>query len=431
MIRVKNISLVTLLVLGLAGCGDTFDDSTQNANSTSSPEVNQDFKDYSTNSEKWKKVETLFGADPAIAPELSTQHGTKKFFRTIYLSPKNATIGTEGYPDGTIFVKELRSDDDGEVGTLTGSTTVMIKEKGQWKFIKLTPDLKTVEAMGTQDGENEVASVAGCIACHAQANESDDFTFPPSLATVDREKGLEDFKSYRDWTLVEELRGEDPAGAIGDAHGNNASLFRRIYKQQLTPKVNGEYPIGTIFLKELRVAKDDNKTIGDLAGAITVMVKRDLGFDGQESANNWEYFMVDLNLSTIIKQGDSTNEETKGCFACHTVAQSIAPQKEANDFIFPRTLQEEVATPQTPTTNENAIEEGKALYADKGCVDCHGNKGQGGIGPKLSNQSTTSLKAKLRARKEGTAGGDTMKRIASDLTTKEIENLAEFIPTLN
>jgi len=431
MIKVKNISLQTLLLLGLVGCGDTFNDSKNNLNSTSTSEVNQNFKDYSTNREKWEKVETLFGADPAIAPELSTQHGTKKFFRTIYKSPKNATIGTEGYPDGTMFVKELRSDDDGDVGILTGSTTVMIKEKGQWKFIKLTPDLKTVEAMGMQDGKNEVASVAGCIACHSQANESDDFTFPPSTATDDGVKGLEDFKSYANWTLVEEIRGEDPAGVLGDAHGNNANLFRRIYKKQLRPKANGQYPIGTIFLKELRVAKEDNKTIGDLAGAITVMVKRDLGFDGEESANNWEYFMVDLNLSTIIKQGDSTAEATKGCFSCHTLAQGIAPKKEANDFIFPRTLKEEVVPPETSATNENAIDQGRVLYSDKGCINCHGNNGQGGIGPKLNNQSTASIKAKLTARKEGTAGGDTMNGIASKLTSEEIANLAAFIPTLN
>ena len=431
MIRVRNISLVTslALVVGLVGCGDTFAESKKNLNRNSSSEVNKNFKDYATNSEKWKKVETLFGADPAIAPELSTQHGTKKFFRTIYKSPKNATIGTKGYPDGTMFVKELRSDDDGDVGTLTGSTTVMIKESGQWKFIKLTPDLKTVQAMGTQDGKNDVASVAGCISCHAQANESDDFTFPPSATTVDRVKGLEDFKSYANWTLVEEIRGEDPAGVIGDKHGNGANLFRRIYKKQLTPKVNGQYPIGTMFLKELRNAKEDNKTIGDLAGAITVMVKRDSDFDGEESAHNWEYFMVDVNLSTILKQGDSTDEATKGCFSCHTLAQSIAPKKEANDFIFPRTLKEEV-TPQTTRSNESAIAQGKTLYSDKGCVNCHGNNAQGGIGPKLNNQSTVSIKAKLTARKEGRAGGETMRGVASDLTTEEIANLAEFIPTL-
>jgi cytochrome c553 len=429
--RVKQISFATLILVGLVGCGDTFDESKKDDNKENTPQVKQEFKDYATNSGKWKKVETLFGADPAVPAELSVQHGTKKLFRTIYKSPKNAKIGAEGYPEGTMFVKELRSDDDGDLGKLTGSTTVMIKESKVWKFIKLTPDLKTVEAMGTQDGTNSVASVAGCIACHAQANESDDFTFPPSATVVDIEKGLEDFKSYKSWTLVEELRGKDPAGAIGDAHGNDVGLFRRIYKQQLTPKVNGQYPIGTMFLKELRVAKEDNKTIGEIAGAITVMVKRDSTFDGETSANNWEYFMVDKELSKVIKQGDSTSEATKGCFSCHTVAQSIAPKKDANDFIFPRSTKDNTPAPQPPSNNNDAVAKGKALFTDKGCVNCHGDNAQGGIGPRLNNQSSASLKSKLTARKNGTAGGDTMKGVASKLTESDIENLTQFIPTLN
>ena len=432
MISVKNISFATLILVGVIGCGDTFNESKKDIDKDkdNSPQVKQDFKDYATNSAKWEKVETLFGADPAVPPELSVQHGTKKLFRTIYKSPKNAKNGTEGYPEGTMFVKELRSDDDGDLGKLAGSTTVMIKENKMWKFIKLTPDLKKVEAMGTQDGKNEVASVAGCVGCHAQANESDDFTFPPSATVVDREKGLEEFKSYKNWTLVEELRGEDPAGAIGNAHGNDNSLFRRIYKKQLTPKVNGQYPIGTMFLKELRLPKDDNKTIGELAGAITVMVKRDSTFDGQSSANNWEYFMVDTGISKIIKQGDSTSEATKGCYSCHTVAQNIAPKKIKNDFIFPRSPKENQPAVQPPNNNDDAIAKGKALYQDKGCIGCHGDKAQGNIGPRLNNQSPTSLKAKLTARKNGTAGEDNMKRVASGLTENDIENLTQFIPTL-
>jgi cytochrome c553 len=304
----------------------------------------------------------------------------------------------------------------------------MIKENGTWKFIKLTPDLKTVGAMGTQDGKNEVASVQGCIACHAQANESDDFTFPPSATVIDREKGLEDFKSYKNWTLIEELRGEDPAGAIANAHGKDVGLFRRIYKKQLTPKVNGQYPIGTIFLKELRLPKDDNKTIGDLAGAITVMVKRDSDFDGQSKAQNWEYFMVDKELSKVLRQGDSSSEATKGCFACHTIAQNITPNKEANDFIFPRTIKENIPAIQIPSNN--ALSQGKSLYQSKGCLNCHGDKAQGGIGPRLNNQSKNALKSKLIARKNGTAGGDTMKGIASGLTEDDIDDLTQFIPTL-
>ena len=337
------ISLMSFVVL-FTGCGDTFRESKEVKELEIFKKATE-FKDYKSNSSKWKKIETLFGVDPAIDSSLSLHEGTKKLFRTIYKSPKDASIGENGYPSGTMFLKELRTDDDGDAGELTASTTVMIKDKNQWTFIKLTPDLNITEAKGTQDGKDEVSSVASCINCHAQANEGYDFTFPitkridnneTNETIEDIEKSVDDFKSYKTWALVKETRGIDPAKSIGEAHGNKSSLFRRIYKKQLTVKVDGKYPIGTIFLLELRKPKDDNKTIGELDENITVMVKRHSEFDEKSSANNWEYFSIDNNLTEIITQGNSTDKLTKDCFNCHDLAQKIEPKKKNNDFIFPK-----------------------------------------------------------------------------------------------
>ena len=396
--------------------------------STGIENITKSFKDYATNSQKWKKIETLFGADPAIDPALSITHGTGKFFRTIYKSPVDAKIVTEGYPDGTMFVKELRTDNDGVSGKLTGATTVMKKENGQWTYIKLNPTLTQIEAMGNPDETTKIGSVSKCIGCHSGAKEGDDFTFPPSSPLKDKESSLSDFKGYEKWTLIEEVRGNDPAGLISDKHGNGANLFRRIYKKQLTEKVNGQYPVGTIFLKELRKPKvDDNTSIGELAGAITVMIKRKAG---TPQTNNWEYLMADTTLSTVIVKGQE-GSGVAGCISCHTAAQNLEPNKTKNDYIFPRSANV-VSTGNTgssPSTGTK-LSKGKEVFDRIGCATCHGSNGEGVSAPRLNNQDSETLEVKLKARKAKTAGGSTMQGIANRLSDEEIENVALYSASL-
>ena len=319
--------------LFLTACGDTFRQS-QNIKEENIFTEETQFKDYETNKAKWEKVETLLDENPNIDSSLTLHPGTKQFFRTIYRASKDTNISKDGYVKGTIFLKELREDDDGDLGELAGSTTVMIKGDKQWEFIKLTPDLNTTEAKGTQDGNDEITSVTACVTCHSQTQESNDLIFPFLKSVEDSEKGLEDFKEYKNWILVKESRGEDPLNFLANEH--NSSIFRKIYKKQLTPKVEGKYPIGTMFLLELRAVNDDNATAGEIEGNITVMVKRGDEFDETESANNWEYFSLDANFTKILGQGNSSAELTKACFECHKLAQTIEPKKKNYDYVFPK-----------------------------------------------------------------------------------------------
>jgi len=328
------LSLV-VSTLFFSGCGSDGNSD----KGTLNDEITQQFRHYATDTDQWMKVETLFGPDPAIASDLSVAHGTGSLFRTIYKSPVDAKVVNGVYADGTLLVKELRLDDNGELGEITGSTTVMIKEAGEWTYLKLTSDLKQIEAMGTSLN-NKVGSVKGCVTCHTQAAAGDDFTFPPREAVGDAVESLEDFLDYKtsaQWTLIESLRGRDPAGALfGDKHALNQNLYRTIYKKQTAPKVNGAYPAGTIFLKELSMpdVNDVNKS-GDIVGALTIMLKQS---SGAERTNNWEYFMTNPERNAIMLQGmgsDATltkENNVSGCINCHAIAQSRDTNNDLGRF---------------------------------------------------------------------------------------------------
>lgn len=130
-------------------------------------------------------------------------------------------------------------------------------------------------------------------------------------------KNIEDFKQYRDWKLVRTLLGPDPF--LGEAHGGGA-VFRSIYMSPADARlVNGEFPPGTLFLKELR--SNDAGTPGAVTDALTVMVKRGGGFNPEGSG--WEYFMTDTALTQTLMRG---GHETM-CFGCHSAARD-------KDFVF-------------------------------------------------------------------------------------------------
>ena len=338
------------------------------------------------------------------------------------------------YPEGTMFLKELRLDDNGKPGRLAGSTTVMIKRNGMWIYIKLNPELSTIEAMGTAS-KNETGSVTGCVSCHAQASSGDDFTFPPSDVTVDEVKNLDDFLDYKTsaaWTLIESLRGQDPAGVLfGDKHALDKNLYRTIYKKQKAPKINGKYPVGTIFLKELSMpdVADANQS-GDTIGALTIMVKRS---SGAERTNNWEYFMTNSERNAIILQGmndDATlgkDSNVSGCIRCHTLAQS---RDTDNDYIFKRSDTDSTVVDPPKETDTN----GADIVQRVGCSStfCHGQNldGVGGNGFNLKERTSGFIKTELTKFKTGDRAGGSMSGIAGSLSDAEIEILSNYIPTL-
>lgn len=74
---------------------------------------------------------------------------------------------------------------------------------------------------------------------------------------------------------------------------------------------------------------------------------------------------------------------------------------------------------------------GKAKYA--ACAACHGNKGQGGIGPMLAGQSAEYISGRLLAYKAGeTVGAQSslMWGQASMLSETDIQDLAEYTASL-
>jgi|GEM_PF-5609818 len=426
-IGLVSASLITgLFVLG--GCGSDSPSSETSA-------VVEQIQDYATNTTKWMKVETLFGPDPTINAALSVAHGTGSLFRTVYKSPADAMIVEGVYPEGTIFVKELRLDNNGEAGALAGSTTVMIKENGAWTYVKLNPELSMIEAMGTPS-KNEVGSVLGCVTCHAQASSGDDFTFPPSESVSDDVQRLEDFLDYKTsarWTLIESLRGQDPAGALfGAKHALDQNLYRTVYKKQVAPKVNGEYPVGTVFLKELSMPDEtDTNKAGEIVGALTIMVKRD---SGAESTNNWEYFMSNPERNAMMLQGMSRDgnvaaeNNVSGCINCHAIAQT---RDANNDYIFKRGDANSTLIEPPKGADVNAT----AVIQRVGCsaIFCHAQNldGVGGNGVNLSNKTSIFLKEELSKFKNGDRQGNIMTGIAGALSDAEIEALSQYIPTVN
>ena len=74
---------------------------------------------------------------------------------------------------------------------------------------------------------------------------------------------------------------------------------------------------------------------------------------------------------------------------------------------------------------------GKAKYG--ACAACHGNKGQGGIGPMLAGQSAEYIVGRLTAYRAGeTVGAQSslMWGQAAGLSDTDIQNLAEYTASL-
>lgn len=80
-----------------------------------------------------------------------------------------------------------------------------------------------------------------------------------------------------------------------------------------------------------------------------------------------------------------------------------------------------------------AESDGKALYAAKLCMTCHGDEGKTPVVPsypKLNGQNKEYLVAQIKMIKDGTrAGGGTaaMKAMITTLTDEEIESISKYL----
>jgi len=74
---------------------------------------------------------------------------------------------------------------------------------------------------------------------------------------------------------------------------------------------------------------------------------------------------------------------------------------------------------------------GEKAYAT--CVGCHGAKGEGGVGPRLNNQTVADVIAKLEKYKSGEQVGPMtgmMAPMAAGLSADDMKVIAEYVTTL-
>jgi hypothetical protein len=84
--------------------------------------------------------------------------------------------------------------------------------------------------------------------------------------------------------------------------------------QRLVGVANGEFPVGTIIVKEKHDGNDSSTS-----ELLTVMVKREKGFAPE--IGDWEFLVLDGFAKAVQKSTAET------CISCHT-------GKKANDYVF-------------------------------------------------------------------------------------------------
>ncbi len=145
---------------------------------------------------------------------------------------------------------------------------------------------------------------------------SDDGTTPTTESS--------DFEGYGSWTQVEYTNAASTF--LGPAHqGSNPEFVRSIYTNN-NDKVEGDYSVGTIFVKDTYTFDAEGNKEYPAAMGLLGMIKREDGFDTDYS--NWEYFIIDPSDLSTISSGADLNDG--GCKSCH----SNASGSDGNDRIF-------------------------------------------------------------------------------------------------
>ena len=270
---------------------------------------NSDFANYSS----WDMI------DYNVAPTATISGGahqgqSAEFARAVYASEERNMDGT--YSEGAILVKEVFTfDDNGDKQYADGTGLLaMVKRGGEfnpdnggWEYFLLDPDNNSITGRGAE------LNNGGCQSCHASAAQ--DFVFEHPVAF---EPSVPDVASdWTSWFKIDSTRGPDPAGLLSNfAHGADTTFDRIVYTNtQAFQPLGGVYPTGTVIVKELR-----DKDTGDLAGSVTMLVKR--GGDFNPDGNGWEWVMATPDLSTVQAQGGNNDQSTAGCVGCHAAANS-------------------------------------------------------------------------------------------------------------
>jgi len=98
---------------------------------------------------------------------------------------------------------------------------------------------------------------------------------------------------------------------------------------------------------------------------------------------------------------------------------------------MPAAVEEKVAEVKEVVAAVAAAPSGEKAYAT--CVGCHGAKGEGGVGPRLNNQTVADVVAKLEKYKSGEQVGPMtgmMAPMAAGLSADDMKVIAEYVTTL-
>ena len=288
------------------------------------------FRDYRT----WNAIDYTITDTLNILGQ--AHRGNQETFSRRVFANDLAVNSTEGdYPEGSILIKEVVTYQSGtrEFAEEDGLIAMVKREPGfdessrDWEWFSIEPDFSGIAKRGPN------VNGGGCSACHTLTDNEPgarDFVFvhPSEFIPVDDTT----FIGYRDWALIDDSEGENPADAVdlnNTAHGaDQDTSIRRVYKKQLyaNPVMTG-YPIGTIIVQEVLV---DN-----VVTEVTGMVKR--GADFNANNNFWEWFLIDPTTETVLTnaQGNSlrgADLSNNSCNECHS--QAIPNLAKGIDYVF-------------------------------------------------------------------------------------------------
>ena len=113
-----------------------------------------------------------------------------------------------------------------------------------------------------------------------------------------------DFVGFKNWTKYAEL--PSAMSEDGRAHGNGSRIMW-VKQANASRSANGQYPIGTIFVKEVQNY------------GIVGMAKRGGSFNAEHQ--NWEWFYINLEGKILSRNASSL------CNNCHLKAKNL-------DYVF-------------------------------------------------------------------------------------------------
>lgn len=137
-----------------------------------------------------------------------------------------------------------------------------------------------------------------------------------------------EFEGYEDWNRVDYVNAPNPF--LGGAHqAADPEYTRRIFTNA-APLREGEYPEGTLVVKETFTHDEAGQRIWAESGGLLGMAKREAGYDPENG--DWEYLMLDP--ATLEVQSSGALEM---CISCHVAADGDHGQ----DYVFDHPYQYE------------------------------------------------------------------------------------------